>query len=104
MSSQTADIALSGSGDTWVLADEKGPVDLAGATVVRTVLGPRPSEAILVAEEPCVVAGPGRVSYDAVEGERVAGWLGYRFRARWGPGADQVRFFPDTGARWVLIA
>lgn len=104
MSSQAPDIALDKAADAWVLADENGPVKLDGATVTRTVLGPRPSEAILLADVPCDVgAGLGKVSYDAIQGERVVGWLGYRFRAQWGPGADQVRFFPDTGPRWVLV-
>lgn len=105
MSEQKPDIELASVGpDVWVLADEKGPVDLFGATVTRTVLGPRPSEAILVADAATVVAGAlGRVWVEPVPGERLAGWLGYRFRAQWGPGADQVRFFPDSGARWVLV-
>lgn len=104
MSSQAPDIPLSKVGpDVWVLADEQGPVNFDGAVVTRSVVGPRPIEAVIVADVPCSVAGLGKVSYDAVEGERVTGWLGYRFRAQWGPGADDVRYFPDTGPRWVLI-
>lgn len=103
MSTQAPDIKLAAAGDTWVLADEKGPVDLTGAVVTRTVLGPRPSAAIVIADVACQGGKLGKVTYAAVAGERIAGWLGYRFRAQWGPAADQVRFFPDTGPHWVLV-
>ena len=106
MSAQRADIKVDGPGpDVWVLADDAGPVDLRGATVTRTVIGPRPSLAIVVANVPTVAqGGRGHVACTPVVGERVAGWLGYRFRVQWGPGNDQVKFFPDDGPRWVLVA
>lgn len=106
MSAQRADIKLDGPGpDVWVLADEVGPVDLRGAAVTRTVIGPRPSLAIVIADVATTVqAARGHVAVTPVPGERTPGWLGYRFRAQWGPGADQVKFFPDDGAHWVLVA
>lgn len=96
---QKVDIDIDETGPlVWQLADEKGPVDLTGATVERRIIGPRPSGAVLITDDLIEVVGPGRVSMDREP--LVEGWLGFIFTAAWGGTTKQ---FPSTGPRWMLV-
>jgi hypothetical protein len=87
----------------WVLSDARGPVDLSAADVTRTVVAePQGAPVPVVADAPCTVSGLGRVRVVPTGAEVAsARWLGFRFRARWGPGEEL--WFPSEGFRWVEV-
>jgi hypothetical protein len=93
------------AGDTvtpreFILADENGPVPMAGADVMRTTVSR--SGVTQVADAPCDVVGVGRVRATLTAAEVTAGWHGVRFRVRYGPGNELL--FPSDGPRWLEAA